>query len=286
MAVKDQEQSEYVWKNSGGGSCSMSRKLSGTERMFVILNQVLFGQNCPFIGATVSLQRQSPSHRQQLFSYEELQKRAVVAFSQTRWRYPTVAARVLDGDKAFYNVESEDNVNAWAQRTVTTVQQEGGWLALRENLSRNSALPTKDGDYCVVYLLAHPDLAVLPELTTFDVLLHIHHGFTDGSGIRSILNEFLARLADPLASEDIVWGQEVERLYPPSNLLEKRDDEKAVNGRVPLPQAIDKLKSLFEVCQYKYLAFSGVAQLMTYLAAARYWTSFVPTRHSSSEPHA
>jgi hypothetical protein len=247
MAVKDQEQSEYLWKNTDGGPRSMSRKLSGPERVFFIVNHVLFGQNCPFIGATVSLQHQGLSHRQQQFSIEELQKRAVVAFCQTRWKYPTVAARVIDGDKALYNVDSEDDVEAWAQRSVTTIQQEGGWLSLRENLSRHSSMPTKYGDYCVAYLIVQPDTAALPELTTFDVLLHMHHVFADGSGIRSILNEFLARLADPLPSEDIVWGREIERLYPPSILLEGRYDEKIVNGNVPLSQPKDRFKDIFEV---------------------------------------
>jgi len=247
MAVKDQEQSEYLWKNTDGGPRSMSRKLSGSERVFFILNHILFGQNCPFIGATVSLQHQGLSHRQQQFSFEELQKRAVVAFCQTRWKYPTVAARVLGGDKALYNVDAKDDVEAWAQRSVTIIQQEGGWLSLRENLSRNSPMPTKDGDYCVAYLIVRPDVAALPELTTFDVLLHMHHVFTDGSGIRSILNEFLARLADPLPSKDIVWGREIERLYPPSILLERQYDEKIVNGKVPLPQSKDRLNDIFEV---------------------------------------
>jgi hypothetical protein len=66
-------------------------------------------------------------------------------------------------------------------------------------------MPTKDGDCCVAYVLARPDLVALPELTSFDVLFHMHHIFSDSSSIRSILNEFLARLADLLASEDLVW---------------------------------------------------------------------------------
>jgi hypothetical protein len=247
MSILDQDKNEYLWRNKDGDSRSISRKLSGIERIFILLNQVLFGQNCPFIGATVSVQRQGLSRENQRFAVEELQKRAIDAFCQTRWKYPTVAARVFDGDTALYNVDSRDDVAAWANRTVTTFRQDGGWLGLREKLSQSSPLPTKDGNYCLVYLIIRPDVAALPELTTFDVLLHIHHVFTDGSGIRSVLNEFLARLADPLPSEVIVWGQEVERLYPPSILLEKPDDEKTPNGEVTLSKSTDRLNGLFEV---------------------------------------
>jgi hypothetical protein len=75
-------------------------------------------------------------------------------------------------------------------------------------------MPTKNGDYCAAYLLVRPDVAALPEITTFDVLLHIHHTFTDGSGIRSVLNEFLVRLADPLPPEDIVWAKKLRDCFP------------------------------------------------------------------------
>lgn len=248
MAILGQDKSEYLWRNKYGDSRSMSRKLSGTERIFVLLNQELFGQNCPFIGATVSVQRQGLSRENQCFNVEELQKRAVDAFCQTRWKYPTVAARVFDGDTALYNINSKDDVAVWANRTVTTFRQDGGWLRLREKLSQCSPLPTKDGDYCRVYLIVRPDVAALPELTTFDVLLHIHHVFTDGSGIRSVLNEFLSRFADPLPSDVIVWGQEIKRLYPPSILLEKPDDGEIPNGEVAPSTPTDRIEGLFEVC--------------------------------------
>jgi hypothetical protein len=240
------EQSDYLWKSKDGSLCV--RKLSGTERMFVLLNQLMFGQNCPFVGATVSLQRRSFSCKKQSFSFEELQKRAVDAFCQTRWKYPTVAGRVANGDTAVYKANSKDEVEEWANRTVTVMKQDGGWLDLRENLSRSSPMPTKYGDYCVVYLLVRPEEAALPEITTFDVLLHMHHVFADGSGIRSILNEFLARLAAPLPAKDIVWGQEIERLHPAALLLDKQEDENAINGDLT-PKGKNRFKGMFEVCQ-------------------------------------
>lgn len=224
----------------------MSRKLTNFERMFVIFNQALHGQNCPFFGATISLQQPDHFPKPHSFNLSWLQERAVEAFCQTRWKYPTVAARVIDGDEALYNIESEVEVKEWAERTVSTIAQDGGWIALRESLSRNSPIPTKDGDYCLFYLIVRPDEAENSQLTTFDILMHTHHVFTDGSGIRTIFNEFLTRLADPLPPGEILWGQEVDRLLPASILLEKEDLE-TVNGVITPPVAGEKLKGYFKV---------------------------------------
>jgi hypothetical protein len=109
-------------------------------------------------------------------------------------------------------------------------------------------MPSKDGDYCLIYLIVPPDQALRPEVLSFDVLMHIHHVFTDGSGIRSILNEFLARLAGPLASEEIFWGDEVERLLPASLLLAKDDEKEVANSGVTPAPPQRKIKRLFEVC--------------------------------------
>ena len=238
----------YLWANSDSGSRSLSRQLTYLERMFVILNQALHGQNCPFIGATISLQRQDDSPESHSINISQLHKRAVEAFCQTRWKYPTVAAHVVEGDKALYRVESEVDVKKWAERTVSTISQDGGWLELRERLSRDSPIPTKDDDYCVMYLIVRPDEAAKPELTTFDVLMHTHHVFTDGAGIRSILHEFLARLADPLAPEEIIWGQEVDKLLPPSILLEKEEEPEVTDGTTTLPPPRKSLQGYTKVC--------------------------------------
>jgi hypothetical protein len=240
----------------------MSRQLTNFERMFVIFNQALHGQNCPFFGATISVQRPDRSIESPSFNLPWLQERAVEAFCQTRWKYPTVAARVIDGDKALYNIESEVEVKAWAERTVSTIAQDGGWIALRESLSRNSPIPTKDGDYCLFYLIVRPDEAESPKLMTFDVLMHTHHVFTDGSGVRTIFNEFLTRLADPLAPGEIVWGQEVDRLLPASILLEKEETETA-HGMITPPVAGEKLKGYFKVSYTNHANFSHYKYQLT-----------------------
>ncbi len=219
--VGNADQTGYSWVKSNDDSQSMIRHFTNLERMFVILNQTLYGQNCPVMGATISLRGREYSSKSKPFNISQLRARAAKAFCQTRWKYPIVATRILDGDKASYKIDSRESVESWADRTVFTVCQDGGWFALRERLSRESSLPTPDDNYCLFYLIVRPEETVKPELQSFDVLMRTHHAFIDGSGIRAILNEFLERLADPLPDEDIVWGEETQRLLPAAVLLEK-----------------------------------------------------------------
>ncbi|KAG4417975.1 hypothetical protein IFR04_008869 [Cadophora malorum] len=187
--------------------------------MFVALNRDLYGQNCPFIGASLSIKNTNLSNQPRIFDLAELRKGAVEAFCQTRWRYPTVAARVDEDSKAVYSIDGDHEVKTWAERSVKTIVTDGGWLALREKLSRDAPMPSSTGDYCVVYLIVNAQDTAASNLRGFDILMHMHHVFTDGSGIRSILNEFISRLANPLPSNEVHWGEEVRRLLPASKLL-------------------------------------------------------------------
>lgn len=219
--VENPDQSGYSWIKSDNGSGKMTRKFANLERMFVIFNRNLHGQNCPLVGANISLQGREYSSKIKPFNISQLHARAVKAFCQTRWRYPTVAARVLDGDTASYNIESGDGIEQWADRTVFTICQDGGWIALRERLSREASLPSPDGDCCLFYVIVRPDETIKPEIQTFDILMHTHHAFTDGSGIRVVMNEFLERLASPLPDNEIAWGEETQRFEPAAIVLEK-----------------------------------------------------------------
>lgn len=225
--LKNEEDAKYLWTTSPEGSTT-SRALTYFERMFVIFNQDLYGQNCPFIGASLTVKNISTATPS--FTSAELEKRAINAFIQTRWTYPSIAARVEDGEKAVYDIEDESGINAWAKRTVRVVDAEGGWLALRERLSRTTAIPSADGYFCLVYIIVNPNDANKGEINSFDVLTHTHHVFTDGAGIRSILNEFLQRLASPLPEERFIWGKETTKLLPPSLLLEKDDEPELPAG--------------------------------------------------------
>jgi len=221
-AVAETQQKSYIWTATSNGDAHI-RHLSNLERLFETFNRDLYGQNCPFLCASISVKRSAKSPLSPL-NVSQLQKRAVEAFCQTRFRYPTVAARVVDGDKALYPVESAAEVKVWAERVVTTVTADGGWLALRERLSRDEPIPTPAGDYCLMYLVVRPDEAESDEITTFDVLMHTHHVFIDGAGVRSVMQEFLSRIAAPLVAEEISWGTEVDKLFPPANLLVKEDE--------------------------------------------------------------
>jgi hypothetical protein len=235
FTVEDPNHEKYLWKtqNCLDGSQKATRKLANLERMFTVFNKDLYGQNCPFIGANISIQ-QSESYKPCGFDASELKARAIEAFSQTRWKYPTVAARVVDEDTAVYNIESEEEVRQWAKRTVRIVVQEGGWLALRDQVSRSAPIPTDDGDYCLMYMILRPGELECGAIMNFDILMHTHHVFTDGSGIRSILNEFIARIAKPLPAHEVYWGQEVNKLFPPSIVLSKKEEgDTALTGHVP-----------------------------------------------------
>lgn len=242
---------DFKWTDSPDGSRSMVRKLTNLERMFVIFNEKLYGQNCALLGANISLRRQALSQEKGAFDFAQLQKRATEAFCALRWKYPTVAARVADGDKAVYNIESEEDVKKWAGRAVSIVTEEGGWVATRERVSREAAIPSPAGDYCIVYITVHPDEVAKPELKEFDVLIHTHHAFTDGSGIRALLNEFLDRLADPLDPKEMVWGEETTRLLPASLLLEKDDEPEASSEEVAAPAPEKKLRAFDQVGGFK-----------------------------------
>ncbi|KAK0111284.1 hypothetical protein ONS95_001655 [Cadophora gregata] len=220
MTAQDNDSSAFIWKPQPGNPLSITRDLTNTERMFVVLNRDLFGQNCPFIGASISVRNTSSLGQSRIFGIPELRKRSVRACCQTRWRYPTVAARVSEDDcKAMYSVDGPNEAARWAERSVTVVVADGGWLALREQLSRDVPMPSSNGDYWGFYLIVKPEYGADVNIASFDILMHNHHVFTDGSGIRSILNEFISRLADPLPLEELHWGKEVDRLLPPSMLL-------------------------------------------------------------------
>lgn len=206
----------------------MTRNLTNVERMFVNFNKDLYGQNCPLIGASISFIQSSMttnSSSPPSFAVSDLESRARTAFAQTRWRYPTIAARVDDsGLKAEYPIETSEQVNQWMERTVRMVVDEGGWIAVRERVSKDLPIPSDDGDFCVMYIITRPEDEVEGVgMKGFDVLMHTHHVFTDGSGIRSILNEFLERLASPSGAE-MQWGGEVERLFPPACVLVKDEE--------------------------------------------------------------
>ncbi|KAG0651981.1 hypothetical protein D0Z07_1217 [Hyphodiscus hymeniophilus] len=224
--LKNEEDARYLWTISEDGS-AVSRALTGIERVFAIYNEDLYGQNCPFMGACLNLD--SNKSTRPSFTLAELTSRAIKAISHTRWAYPTVAARIEDRVNFVYKIENASDVDDWARRTVKVVEADGGWLALREKLSRTTKIPSDDGDFCLFYLIVnHKDFSK-GEISRFDILMHLNHALVDGAGIRTIMNEFLERFASPLPGEELVWGNEIRGLLPPALLIEKEDEPEFSN---------------------------------------------------------
>jgi hypothetical protein len=189
-----------------------TRTLTTVEYMLSMLNDHALGHNSPYLGATISVQSTSSEPSPLFTIQEDLQSRAVQAFIKTRWTYPMVACQIRECNRITYAVEEEAQVAKWAERTVRVVQQDGGWSALRDNLSRDVVLPDENGDCVFLYIVVPSGLDAQGK--EFDILLHFHHGLTDGAGARSVLNEVLMHLASPERHEVYSWGMEAERLLP------------------------------------------------------------------------
>ncbi|KAK5990015.1 hypothetical protein PT974_08278 [Cladobotryum mycophilum] len=237
----------HPWTKSATLPSTYTRTLTAAEFMLSMLNEYALGHNCPYLGATVSVQRAEGSSAAAAFSVEELTSKVTRAFVQTRWTYPIVASQ-LDGSKQIvYKVEDEAQVAQWAERTVQTVQSGGGWLGLQEKISQQDALPSKDGDCALLYLVVSPDEASKSQITKFDLLLHMHHSLADGTSLRSLMNDLLHSLAKPSLSTSYTWGEEVERLSPAALDVAILSDEVAKSiselpKEIPLPP-LEKVQS-------------------------------------------
>lgn len=156
-----------------------------------------------------------------------------------------VACKVIGAKDIVYNIENAEGVEEWSKRTVRVVREGGGWLPLREKLSREAQMPSADGDCCAVYVMYSPDQETA-DLRTADVLIHFHHALVDGSGIRTILNEFLTQLADPDKVRPI-WGAEISRLYAASIDLTTEEEKLAVPEVIPESEINKDVASMIDV---------------------------------------
>jgi 15-O-acetyltransferase Tri3 len=215
MSSHHQRPTIHPWTKSTASQSVYSRTLATPEYMLSMLNDYALGHNCPYLGANISVQYAglAPSSSSVL-SIDDLKSRVMQAFIHTRWIHPMVASQISESKRMVYKVEQSPEVTEWADRTVKTVQQGSGWLALREKLSREVVLPSKDGDCVFLYLIVSPDQASRSQICEFDLLLHVHHGLADGAGLRSTMNEILTFMANPEPGECHVWGEEVDRLTP------------------------------------------------------------------------
>ncbi|KPM38709.1 hypothetical protein AK830_g7852 [Neonectria ditissima] len=201
----------HPWTKSTAPT-SYSRSLATPEFMLSMLNEYALGHNCPYLGVTVSVQQAATSSSG--LDAQDLQSRVAQAFIHARWVHPMVACQVVDSKQLSYKVEEAADVGKWASRTVQTVRSEGGWIELHDRLSREVVLPSQDGDCAFLYLILSPEQSDKPQITQFQLLLHVHHGLADGAGLRSMMNEVLIGLTGPSLGSEYSWGEEVERLSP------------------------------------------------------------------------
>ena len=280
----DEGRNDYIWRDSQDENGSMTRKLANLEKLFAIFNKNMYGQNCPLMGASMSIQHSGKgSESGAPLNMSRLYFRALTAFAQTRWKYPTVAATMPDLETVSYRIESSKGVEKWTNRTVFLICRDGGWQALRERLSRTSAIPSESGDCCVFYLIVSPEQTLKTEIEEFDILMHTHHTLVDGSGIRVILNEFLERLANPMESETIVWGEETARLFPAAVALE-RPASSPSNDAAQTTQAVpeERLKAFSKVrCHCIWLG--GEDSRLKYSSTAGHWPACLSARNQRTE---
>lgn len=225
------------------------RPLTGMERMYALIERSMPGHNQPFLGAHISI---SPSYPSSLdfvptenlppesspgITLSTLQTLARNSWIRTRYKYPMVACQLQLEDNGpgtqtmFYKVEDDESVRQWADRTFKIVVAEGGWTALREELSVEFDLPS-DGDCCFFYIIVDPAQLVSGTglVHSFDILLHIHHALTDGAGLKTILHSILSSLSSSASSgahNELMWGEEAKRGLMPAQVDIATDDELA-----------------------------------------------------------
>ncbi|PSR83572.1 hypothetical protein BD289DRAFT_483261 [Coniella lustricola] len=193
----------------------VTRSLTTPEFMLSTINKYASGHNCPYLGATISVKDTGSV----ILTAESLQASLWRAWTHVRWLHPTVACQIDEDCKRMsYRVENAAQVNLWAARTAKLLtSHHDGWQELQEKLSRETILPAGEAGDCA-FLYAIPRLDQTPDarqpITHFDLLLHVHHGLVDGTGLRSILDAVLVGLTRPEVPTNVVWGDEAVRLSP------------------------------------------------------------------------
>ena len=198
----------HPWIKSAKSHETYTRALTTPEFILAMLNEHAQGHNCPYLGATISVKNAQLAP----LDAKSLKQRLEQAFVATRWKHPVIACQVKNSREVVYKVEDQRGVEQWVKRTVRSASTTGGWLSKHEDLSRETPLPTQDGDCAQLYLILGPEQR--GEVTKFDLLLRAHHALVDGTGLRSILNDILSNLATPCQKSAFAWGEEELRLPP------------------------------------------------------------------------
>ena len=149
---------------------------------------------------------------------------AKFAWRRLRFEVPELVVSAVYGteENAYMQYQvpsSEEEVNQWIERTTSFEcgKQSLAFQELLENIREKKA--GHDSDQ--VFLFLHPVVKDKSDrVKRVDFLLNADHQITDGIGIRILLDQFLALLAESLSShlaatEELNWQQSVTNLTSP-----------------------------------------------------------------------
>ncbi|KAG2048192.1 hypothetical protein BDR06DRAFT_1013206 [Suillus hirtellus] len=247
LARYDLEQ--FKWKpfKDEGVRSGWARPLGGGEHVHEIFNRYAKGDQMLFFGVTIDLH--DP------VSITKLRSSAQECWCWLRFQVPTIASSILnDSDHKLptliYTTASSQEISQWTQRTLIIHPPSHIDLAQLRVDEGQMKVPSSDGDYTRMHLV--PGEIVNGAVSKFGLLFHTHHSLFDGSGLKIVMNCYLAQLAKVFsdsysASELIEWGNELKNLPPAVyNIL---------NSKEALPIPPDSLEEpCFDHDYYKSLA--------------------------------
>lgn len=119
------------------------------------------------------------------------------AWKALRFKHPTIAAYIVDQTSYVYDVPDAAALEKWASETFHVVED-------------------KTADELVASITVSPYATMYYLPKTNEVLGHSQHWRTDGVGGLLLMDDFLALVTSPPASDaaSLPWGEEVARLAP------------------------------------------------------------------------
>jgi hypothetical protein len=219
MAFPPHDHNKYRWVAAGSDEPGLFRRYAaGCERFMDFQHRYLNGQMNISFGVDLSLI--SPLPTSQLL--DTLRK----AWISLRFDIPTIAAGTIqDGDDdtvmLYRAAKGKEDVDAWAERTVQTVDAATTDEALERIGVRR--LPDENGDQTFLYLFPRSGSeAIAARDTEYTLVLYTHHTPFDGAGVKVLMSRFLAILARYIGNNELAarehdalkWGEEGKNLLP------------------------------------------------------------------------
>ncbi|KAJ7621281.1 hypothetical protein FB45DRAFT_928857 [Roridomyces roridus] len=203
---------KFIWRQSSANeSQHFQRALAGSEVVQELWNRVDKGHQTLFFA--VHLRLATPQ------SEAAIQEVARRSWIHLRHQTPIVATTCGLDENEFpllkYAVPDVNQVREWAARTLIVHTQATIDLnGLREELGYQK-IPSAAGDQTWMHLVVASSSTEVEEI---GLVFHTAHAPTDGNGAKIILHGFLSEFAKQLGStaseEQLIWGDEIQRLAP------------------------------------------------------------------------